>query len=149
MTGVCFHRGPKVTVPGLASHSSCRHPRRSSSLHQGRSQNQETLSSMWLEPLTCSVSLTLFGCSSGLSLMLSCWEASDWIFASLFFFPFLLAACEGGVRSEFILAFLSHRMVRKNCSSVEQSVAVGFQEDMGTLNTLMIVVKTGCHSIWS
>lgn len=146
MTGVYFHRGPKVTVPGLASHSSCRRRRRSSSLHQGRSQNQETPSSMWLEPLTCSVSLTLFGCGSGLSLMLLCWEAPHRIFASLFF-PFPLAACEGGVRSEFILAFLSHRMLRKNCSSVEQSVAVGFQEDMDILNTLMIVVKTGCHSI--
>lgn len=46
---------------------------------------------MWLEPLTCSVSLTLFGCSSDLCSMFSCWEAPDWMFAS--FFSFLFCSC--------------------------------------------------------
>lgn len=44
------------TVPGRGFLSSCRLHRRSSSLPQARSPNQETLSSMWQEPLTSFVS---------------------------------------------------------------------------------------------
>lgn len=65
---MCFPRDQKVTVLGPVSRSSCRHLRRSSSLRQGRNHSQETLSSMWLEPLTCSVSLTLFCQENGVAL---------------------------------------------------------------------------------
>lgn len=48
----------KATVPGQEFLSSCRHPRKSSSLPQERSLSPETPSSMWLERLTSSVSLS-------------------------------------------------------------------------------------------
>lgn len=48
----------KATVPGQEFLSSCRRPRKSSSSPQERSLSPETPSSMWLEHLTSSVSLS-------------------------------------------------------------------------------------------
>lgn len=48
----------KATVPGQEFLSSCRRPRKLSSLPQERSLSPETPSSMWLERLTSSVSLS-------------------------------------------------------------------------------------------